>query len=107
YEAAVTSADPRVALANDVEPSRRLAAIIDFRLLQIRLELQIERVERGFDRDLLGRPRLHVYCDRIHVRSAMSSRAFHQVVVRTTRASGKAFDAVCLEMQQRAGLRPI
>jgi polyphosphate kinase len=107
YEAAVTSADPRVALTNDVEPSRRLAAIIDFRLLQTRLELQIERVERCFDRNLLGRPRLHVYCDRVHVRSGTSSRAFHQVVVRTTRSTGTSFDAVCQDLQERAGLRPI
>ena len=106
YEARVDSADPRAALANDVEPARRLAAIVDFRLLQTRIELQIERVERLCDRDWLGRARLHVYCDRVHVRSGTSSRAFHQVVVRATRASG-AFDLVCAEFEQRAGLRPI
>jgi polyphosphate kinase len=106
YEARVNSADPRAALANDVEPARRLAAIVDFRLLQTKLELQIERVERLCDRDWLGRARLHVYCDRVHVRSGTSSRAFHQVVVRSTRAS-EAFDRVCAELEQRAGLRPL
>jgi polyphosphate kinase len=104
YEAPVNSADPRAALANDVEPARRLAAIVDFRLLQTRLELQIERVERLCDRDWLGRARMHVYCDRVHVRSGTSSRAFHQVVVRGT---SKAFDLVCQELELRAGLRPI
>lgn len=107
FEARVNSADPRVALANDVEPARRLAAIVDFRLLQTRLELQIERVERLCDRDWLGRARVHLYCDRVQVRSGTSSRAFHQVVVRSTHGSDKGFLAVCREMEHRAGLRPI
>src|SRR5687767_9476877 len=58
YEASVDSADPRIALTSNVEPARRLAAVVDFRLLQTRLELQVERVERHADADWLRRPRL-------------------------------------------------
>src|ERR1043166_3038681 len=60
YEAAVESADPRVALAGGTEPARRLAAVVDLRLLQTKLELQVERVERKADVDWLGRPRLYL-----------------------------------------------
>src|SRR5438105_9660812 len=41
YEARVASADPRVALTSGTEPARRLAAVVDFRLLQTKIELQV------------------------------------------------------------------
>lgn len=107
YQAEVTSADPRVALASGTEPARRLAAMVDFRLLQTKLELQIERVQRDLHADWLGRPRLQLFCDRVHVRSGTSSRAFHQLTVRAVRRGGAAFEAFCAELQDKAGLRPI
>ena len=107
YEAEVNTADPRLALTSQTEPARRLAAIVDFRLLQTRLELQVERVERRADMDWLGRPRLYLLCDRVHVRSGTSSRAFHQMTVRSDRRNAAAFERFCNEMQERAGLRPI
>ena len=81
YEAAVDSPDPRVALTGTTEPARRLAAIIDARLLLVRLELQIERVQRSTDADWLGRERLHLMYDRVHVRSGSLNRAFHHLTV--------------------------
>src|SRR5206468_9067522 len=81
YEAAVDSADPREALSSGTEPARRLAAVVDFRLLMTRIELLVERIERTADADWLGRARLDLLYDRVHVRSAMGSRAFHQLTV--------------------------
>ena len=107
YEANVDSADPRLALASGTEPARRLAAVVDFRLLQTKLELQVERVERAGDVDWLGRPRLHLYCDRIHVRSGATNHAFHQLTVRSSRRGTEAFERFCAELQDKAGLRPI
>src|SRR5687767_3638723 len=73
YEADVDAADPRAALTSRTEPARRLAAVVDFRLLQTKLELQLERVERRADKDLLRRPRLYLLYDRVHVRSSWGS----------------------------------
>lgn len=107
YEAVVASTDPRVVLASDVEPARRLAAVVDARLLQTRIELQVERLVRSADPDWLGRPRLHLCYDRVHVRSGTSSRAFHQLTVRSTRRDATVFERVYVELQDRAGLRQI
>jgi len=107
YEADVPSADPRVALAGNSEPARRLSAIVDARLLQTRIELQIERVLREADADWRGRSRLQLMCDRIQVRSGTASRAFHQLTVRATRTDARVFDRICAELESRAGLRAI
>jgi hypothetical protein len=76
FEASVDSADPRVAVVGNSAPARRLAAIVDIRLLEVRLELQIERVVRVVERDLLRRPLVRALYDRIEVRTATSSRSF-------------------------------
>jgi polyphosphate kinase len=107
YEAAVSTTDPRTALAGDTEPARRLTAIIDTRLLLVRLELQIERVQRSTDVDWLGRPRLHLMYDRVHVRSGSTSRAFHHLTVRGQRRRHARFDRVTHALEQQSGLRPI
>src|SRR5207248_1104400 len=107
YEAQVDTADPRLALLGGSEPARRLAAVVDFRLLQTKLELEVERVERVGDADWMGHPRLFLYYDRIHVRSGISSRAFHQLTVRSTRRGDRVFEHVCAELRDGAGLRPI
>ncbi|HYC51390.1 MAG TPA: polyphosphate kinase 1 [Gemmatimonadaceae bacterium] len=107
YEARVASADPRAALASDTEPVRRLAAIVDFRLLQTRIELQVERLERAANPDWLRRPRLLLLYDRVEVRSGALSRAFHQVTVRSRAGDEQAFERFCRELHDKAGLRPI
>lgn len=107
YEATVDTADPRLALTSNTEPARRLAAVVDFRLLQTKLELQLERIERRADADWLGRPRLYLLYDRVHVRSGTLSRAFHQLTVRCSRRNVQTFERFCGELQDKAGLRPI
>ncbi|HMC55504.1 MAG TPA: polyphosphate kinase 1 [Gemmatimonadaceae bacterium] len=107
YEALVTAAEPRAALNSGTEPARRLAAVVDFRLLQTRLELQVERVERLADHDWRRRARLQLLYDRVHVRSGTSSRAFHQLTVRAPLGASPLFDGLCTELQEKAGLRPI
>ncbi|MEX2179026.1 MAG: polyphosphate kinase 1 [Gemmatimonadaceae bacterium] len=107
HEAKVDSIDPRVVLAGDTEPARRLAAVVDARLLQTRIELHVERTLRTTDADWLGRPRLRLMYDRVQVRSGMSTRAFHQLTVRSDRRDGRAFERTCAELQSGAGLRPI
>ena len=107
FEASVDSPDPRVALHSNTAPARRLAAVVDFRLLQTKVELQVERVERTADPDWLRRPRLRLFYDRVHVRSGTLSRAFQQITVRSMRGDRSAFDAMCAHLQAGPGLRPI
>jgi polyphosphate kinase len=107
FDALVHSADPREALVSDTEPARRLAAVVDTRLLQTRIELQIERVLREADASWRGQPQLMLMYDRVQVRSGSNARTFHQLTVRSTRSDGRVFDGVCKELQERAGLRPI
>ncbi|HEY6219234.1 MAG TPA: polyphosphate kinase 1, partial [Gemmatimonadaceae bacterium] len=107
FEASVDSADARAALLGTSEPARRIAAVVDPRLLETKLELQIERIERSLDETLLGRARIHLFYDRVHVRTASSSRAFHQVTVRTSRSRDRLFDQICSDMEEGNGLRPI
>ncbi|MGH7638727.1 MAG: polyphosphate kinase 1 [Gemmatimonadaceae bacterium] len=105
FEATVDSPDPRIALMSDTAPARRLAAVVDFRLLLTKLELQVERIERTADPDWLRRPRLRLFYDRVHVRSGTLSRAFQQI---TVRGSPRArFEQICAHLQQDLGLRPI
>jgi polyphosphate kinase len=107
YEALVESADPRIALTSNTEPARRLAAVVDSRLLQTKIELQIERIERSADADWLGRPCLQLLYDRVHVRSGVSTRAFHQITVRSRHRSTEVIDRICADLQEGAGLRLI
>ena len=107
YEAAVATTDPRVALASGTEPARRLTAIIDTRLLLVRLELQIERVQRSTDPGWLGRSRMHLMYDRVHVRCGSSSRAFHHLTIRGQRRRHTLFERVARALEQQSGLRPI
>jgi polyphosphate kinase len=106
FEAKTESSDPRVVLAGNSEPARRLKAVVDARLLQTVLELEIERAIRVADRTIIGLPRVHVFYDRIHVRTATSSRAFHQVTVRSSSGS-VGYQAICHDLEEDAGLRPI
>ena len=105
FEATVDSPDPRIALLSDTAPARRLAAVVDFRLLLTKLELQVERIERTGDPDWLRRPRLRLFYDRVHVRSGTLSRAFQQITVRGSARA--AFEEICAHLQQDLGLRPI
>ena len=107
YDADVDTADPRIALTGRTEPARRLAAVVDSRLLLTKIELQIERIERRADKDWLGRPRLFLLCDRVQVRSGTATRAFHQLTVRSDRRNPRTFERFCNELQESAGLRPI
>ena len=107
YEAGVAASDPRAALASDTEPARRLAAIVDARLLQARIELQIERVLREADRGWLRGPRLQLMYDRVTVRAGASSRSFHQLTVRCTQRDARVYGRICAELEGRSGLRPI
>src|SRR3954471_11933841 len=106
FEASVDSADPRLAVAGASAPARRLAAMVDIRLLEVRLELQIDRTIRLAERDMFRRPTVRALYDRIEVRTPTSSRSFHQLTIISDTARAK-HAALCADLEVNAGLRPI
>lgn len=106
YSASVPSADPRVVMTGSSAPARRLAAVVDVRLLEVRLELQIDRTLRVADHDFFRRPRVQIFYDRVEVRSTTTSRAFHQVTVIGDHKRAR-FKSLCAEAESASGLRAI
>src|ERR1044071_4053191 len=105
-ESLVEPADPRLVVAGASAPARRLAALVDTRLLEVRLELQIERVVRVAHRDWLRRPAVRVLYDRIEVRTAPARRACHQLTV-ISNAPNQRHAGIASDLEGEAGLRPI
>jgi polyphosphate kinase len=105
-EASVPSADPRVAVAGDSAPARRLAAIVDSRLLEVRLELQIERVMRVAGRNVFRQVTSRALYDRVEVRTPTSSRWFQQLTI-ISGSDNARHAALCADLEVNAGLRPI
>jgi polyphosphate kinase len=106
YEARVASADPRVVVAGSSVPARRVAAVVDTRLLEVRVELQVERVVRVVERDLLRRPRIQLFYDRIEVRTATARKPFHQVTLLTAGRQERHRE-IAADLEMNAGLRAI
>ena len=80
-DARVRSADPAEAVAQDSAVRRRLLALVDPGALVARTELEVERLTRHAQRDLLGRPRVELHCDRVTVRRNGSARTRFQFCV--------------------------
>ena len=56
FDAVVRAADPRAALGENTSPARRLRALVDPSVLQVRLELEVDRYVRIARRGWLRRP---------------------------------------------------
>ena len=67
-DAETSGADVREALAARNEVVRRLRGVVDPASLQVRVELEVDRLTRSALRDWLRRPRLAVHLDRVTVR---------------------------------------
>ncbi|HEX7979090.1 MAG TPA: hypothetical protein VF461_10835, partial [Gemmatimonadaceae bacterium] len=80
-DARVRSADPAEAVTQDTAVRRRLLVLVDPSALVARTELQVERVTRHAQRDLLGRPRIELHCDRVTVRRDGDARTRYQLCV--------------------------
>src|SRR3954447_16254327 len=87
----VRSADPAEAVAQDTAVRRRLLAMVDPAALAARTELAVERVTRHAQRDLLGRPRLELHCDRVTVRRDGDARTRFQLCVHHRRGGEESF----------------
>jgi len=78
-DANVRSAEPAEAVAQDTAVRRRLLALVEPAALVARTELEVERMTRHAQRDLLGRPRVELHCDRVTVRRDGGARTRFQL----------------------------
>src|SRR6185369_4575003 len=78
-DAPVQTADVAAAFASDNPVARRVRGIVDPSLLQVRADLEVDRLTRGASLDWLRRPRLTVHLDRVIVRRNGASAGFFQM----------------------------
>ena len=105
--APVRAAEPAAALAEDTAPGRRLRAIVDPALLEVRVALEVERWTRTACPDWLRRPRLELHFDRVTVRRGTATRGFQQLCVHRRRGDGPALEELATALEHGHGLRRV
>jgi hypothetical protein len=90
-DAPVQTADVAAAFASDNPVARRVRGIVDPSLLQVRADLEVDRLTRGASLDWLRRPRLTVHLDRVTIRRNGSSARFSPCARTTTAARRRIF----------------
>ena len=104
FDAVVRAADPRAALGENTSPARRLRALVDPSVLQVRLELEVDRYVRIARRGWLRRPSFEVHYDHLTVRRGGATCAFQEL--RVLRRRGRSDDVERLAQAfQQQGLR--
>jgi polyphosphate kinase len=109
--AATRSSEVADAIASGNAVVHRLRGIVDPELLQVQLDLQVDRLTRPVARDWLRRPRLAVHLDRVSVRrggkdSVANAASFFQMCAHRLRGDGSELDALERALEQEHGLRP-
>jgi polyphosphate kinase len=101
----VAAGDVSAAMAADTAVSKRLRGIVDPALLQVRVDLEVDRLTRRASLDWFRRPRLSVHLDRVTVRRNGTSARFFQMCAHQLR--GDASDLLLLEraLEEDHGVR--
>jgi polyphosphate kinase len=107
FTATVPASEVRAALSLPSEPLRRLAAIVDPRQIETRLELDVERHTRSAMRGWLRRPALAVHFERVKVRYGTGTRSFQQITIELLRGGDAHAQRLAQEYSDRNGLRTI
>ncbi|HEX6631140.1 MAG TPA: hypothetical protein VF048_08615, partial [Gemmatimonadaceae bacterium] len=106
-DAPVHATDPRAALAEDTAVARRLRALVDPALLDVRVELEVERWQRTALPDWLRRPRLALHYDHVTVRRDGAARSFQQLCLHARHGSGDdTLHRLADALVREHGLRP-
>jgi hypothetical protein len=103
-DARVRSADPAEAVGQDTAVRRRLLALVDPSALVARTELEVERITRRARRDLLGRPRLELHCDRVTVRRNGDARTRYQLCVHHRHGAVEGFRQLVTALEREHDL---
>jgi polyphosphate kinase len=99
------------AIASGNAVVNRLRGLVDPTLLQVQLDLQVDRLTRPVARDWLRRPRLAVHLDRVSVSrsgkdGAAAGASFFQMCAHRLRGDGSELEALERALEQDHGLRP-
>jgi polyphosphate kinase len=106
-EAATRGADVRAVLATDSAVVRRLRGVVDPAALEVRVDLEVDRLSRSAVRDWLGRPRVDVHLDRITVRrgASGSSSTYFQMCAHQHRGDGEELRRLVSALEEDHGVR--
>ncbi len=101
----VAAGDVSAAMAADTAVSKRLRGIVDPALLQVRVDLEVDRLTRRASLDWFRRARLSVHLDRVTVRRNGTSARFFQMCAHQLR--GDPSDLLLLEraLEEEHGVR--
>ena len=105
------SSEVTEAIATGNAVVHRLRGIVDPALLQVQLDLQVDRLTRPVARDWLRRPRVAVHLDRVSVHrggkeGAANAASFFQMCAHRLRGDGSELEALERALEQEHGLRP-
>ena len=103
-DANVRSAEPAEAVAQDTAVRRRLLALVEPAALVARTELEVERMTRHAQRDLLGRARVELHCDRVTVRRDGGARTRFQLCLHHRHGSLESFRRLVTELEREHDL---
>jgi polyphosphate kinase len=101
----VAAGDVAAAMAAETPVSKRIRGIVDPALLQVRVDLEVDRLTRRASLDWFRRPRLSVHLDRVTVRRNGTSARFFQMCAHQLR--GDDADLLQLEraLEEEHGVR--
>ena len=103
----VQSGDVQEALKENTEAGRRLSALVDPHLLEVRLELEVERLTRRANPDWLRRPRVEMHYDEILARRNGFSRTFQLLCIHQRRGDASVVRELADALEREHGVRPI
>jgi polyphosphate kinase len=105
FEADTDETDPRRILDSDLEPARRLRAVLDPARLRAELELETERLRRSGRAAWWPLARFAFIYDVATVRRGAISRSFQEVKVYRLGAGPPSLDKIALALEREHGLR--
>ena len=105
-DAKVAASDARSAMAAETAVSKRVRGIIDPALLDVRVDLEVERLTRRASLDWLRRPRISVHLDRITVRRNGTAARFFQLCAHQLRGDQEELRALERGLEAEHGVRP-
>jgi polyphosphate kinase len=105
FEAETTETDPRRILESDLEPARRLRAVLDPARLRPEVELETERITRSARSGWWPLARYAFVYDIATVRLGTISRAFQEIKVHRLGSGQPTLDKIALALEREHGLR--
>src|SRR5215218_11055785 len=103
-EATVRATNAAEALAVDTAVRRRLLSIVDPSALVVRVTLEVDRLTRAANPDLLMRRRVEMHFDRITIRRDGETRTLFQLCAHHRRGSASEFDRLVEALEREYDL---